>query len=171
MGSAAETQTWSGGTPWDGALGFCLALLARFGQRGAASEVHEFAADPPVDIGFGLEDASEVLRKDIDGVRALMIVSLAGHIESQVVLDASIDSEVLSEFATLIRIACRTSVDSGMGDLLETTWTCKGGTVLSRHVDAERFMVLVGGPTLRTSLARYVLRQTARRVQAREFGR
>ena len=88
-----------------------------------------------------------------------------GQIEDKLILDQSVSGEVLSEYATLVRIAYHTSRDAGSGGLSETTWSSEEGTILSRHVDGERFLVLLGGPTLRTSLARYVLRQAAKRMR------
>lgn len=166
----AETETWSGQTFGDGALGFCLGLMAHFSADGSVVRSSSASADvvsSTDDEGTPLADASEALvGRRVEGVRGLVIVGLDGQIEDQLIVDESLDPEMLSEYATLVRIAYHTAEDAGSGGLLETTWTSEAGTVLSRHVDGERFLVLIGGATLRTSLARYVLRQAARRMQS-----
>jgi predicted regulator of Ras-like GTPase activity (Roadblock/LC7/MglB family) len=110
--------------------------------------------------------ATETIRERVRGVRALALVGLDGQVDDQYLLDPSVLAEHVSEFSTLVRIAERTSQDAGAMDLSETTWASAGGTVLSCRVDAGRFLLLVGGPGLQTALARYVLRQTARRMTA-----
>jgi predicted regulator of Ras-like GTPase activity (Roadblock/LC7/MglB family) len=169
MSLVAETETWSGQPFGDSTLGFCLGLLARFSAAApvrssspaSSGEVEESVGDDVV----RLEDASQAFEgQRVEGVRALVIVSLDGQIEDQLIVDQGVDAELLAEYATLVRIAYHTSEDAGSGALLETTWSSEAGTVLSRHVDGERFLVLIGGPSLRTSLARYVLRQAAKRM-------
>ena len=165
----AETQTWSGEAFGDGALSFCLGLLARFSHGASVESAPDSASDlssVAVDEAVQLEDASRAFDgESVEGVRALVIVGLDGQIEDKLILDQSVSGEVLSEYATLVRIAYHTSQDAGAGGLSETTWSSEEGTILSRHVDGERFLVLLGGPTLRTSLARYVLRQAAKRMR------
>jgi len=167
----AETQTWSERSVGGGPLEFCLGLLSRFSRtgpeppasRGALSRSEPATISrPPL---ASLEDASEMLGERVEGVRALAIVDVDGRIDDQVVLDPTVGCDALAEFATLVRIADRISQDAGSQGLSETTWAAASGTVLSRRVDHGRFLLLVGGPALRTSLARYVLRQAARRMK------
>ena len=166
----AESQTWAEGPFGTGPLEFCLGLLSSFNAAGWDRSGPAAPSRPAVAAGSGaatvssLENASEVVRGRIEGVRALAIVRLNGRIDGSVVLDHSLDPGLLAEFATLLRIAYRASQDAGSGNLIETTWSSEGGTVLTRRVDGHRFLMLMGGATLRTSLARYVLRQAARRM-------
>lgn len=168
----AETETWAEESFGSGALAFCLQLLSRFSPAG--SRVSSPAVRPDSDGARAagshqpqlrpLEDASEILGERVQDVRALALIGLDGGIKDRIVLDQAISPEILSEFGTLVRIADRTSRDSVRGGLSESTWSTEGGTVLSRRVDEERFLLLVGGPALQASLGRYVLRQAARRI-------
>lgn len=164
-GTAWSSETYgSESYPAGGALDFCLGLLARLSRRddgGAGLAVAEDIGEVAV-----LERASETIGKRVVGLRAVALIGLDGQVDEQFLLDPAVRSEHVSEFATLVRIAERTSHDAGALRLFETTWSSEGGTVLSCRVDAGRFLLLLGGPGLRASLARYVLRQTARRMGA-----
>jgi len=164
----AETQTWSDGAIGGGALGAFLEMLVRFGQRAYPTEsvlVPNGALDSAEASGpGGFSDAEEVLGEPIIGVRALALLGLSGHVDEHLILDDALSTDVLAEFATLLRIACHMSEEANAGRLEETTWTFQEGTVLTRRVSGERFLILVGGPLLRTSLARYVMRQAAGRL-------
>jgi predicted regulator of Ras-like GTPase activity (Roadblock/LC7/MglB family) len=150
--------------PTGGALDFCLGLLTRLSRRDDARA--GLVRGSPEDAEPVLERASEGIAKRVGGLRALALVGLDGQVDEQFLPDPTVRPEHVSEFATLVRIAERTSHDANSLDLFETTWSSRGGTVLSCRVDAGRFLLLFGAPGLRTSLARYVLRQTARRMSA-----
>jgi predicted regulator of Ras-like GTPase activity (Roadblock/LC7/MglB family) len=118
--------------------------------------------DRPVDMTASiLEEASDRLRRKVSGFRALAMVSLDGSITDHVSADASVDSEMLEEFATLLRIAYRTSEDARAGELRETCWISDQCTVLTRRVSDDTFLIFVGAPQVLTGLARYVLKQAA----------
>lgn len=155
-----EAPTPSGVPDRARALGVCLVLLSRFARtenrRGGVSRLLDSADQP--------SESPQELAERVEGLRALVIIGLDGEIHDRLVLDDGIDSNVLAELATLLRIACRTTEDTGAGRLLESTWSSSAGTVLARHIGGEQFVLLVGGDALRISLARYLLRKAARQL-------
>lgn len=164
----AETQIWSEESFAGGAVDFCLGLLTRFSRSvpvldGSLDTLPEAGVDG-ARVRPSLAAAAGPLSERVEGVRAIAVVGPDGRIGERVVLDPEVRPELLAEFATLVRIADRSSADAGLSDLAETTWSSRLGTVLSRRVEGGRFLLLVGGPTLRTSLARYALRLAARRM-------
>ena len=106
-------------------------------------------------------EVSETVREEVPGFRALALVSLDGGLTEHDIADQSLPPDILSEFATLIRIAHHASEDTRNGELLETFWTADRSIVLARRVTADSFLILVGEPELRTGFARYVLRRAA----------
>ena len=94
------------------------------------------------------DEVSETVREGIPGFRALALVSLDGGLTEHNIADPSLTPDILSEFATLIRIAHHTSEDTRSGELLETSWTADRSVVLARRVTADSFLILVGEPEL-----------------------
>ena len=111
------------------------------------------------------QEVCESVRQKLGGFRALALVSLDGRIVAEVVEDRTLDPETLLEYATLLRIAHRTSEDTRAGELSEICWTSEQGVVLMRRVSHDSFLTLVGGPGLRTGLGRYLLRRAAWRLR------
>lgn len=101
------------------------------------------------------------VREAVGAFRALALVSLDGSIEESIVDDRGLDPECLTEFATLLRIAERTSEDAGTGGLEELTWVADRSVVLSRRVSTQHYLILVLEPDVRSAQARYVLRRAA----------
>jgi predicted regulator of Ras-like GTPase activity (Roadblock/LC7/MglB family) len=111
------------------------------------------------------QEMSERVRDKVRGFRALAVVSLDGIILDQVVIHPVVDDEALSEYATLLRISDRTSQDTRMGELMETVWIADRSVALTRRVSSDSFPVLVSDPDVSTGLARYALKQVARRLR------
>lgn len=102
--------------------------------------------------------------REASGFRALALVRLDGRIEAVEVSDPEFDSEVLAEFATLLRIAYSTSEDTPEGGLSEMSWKSNRSTVLMSRVTADRFLVFFGTGATETGRVRYRLRREARRL-------
>lgn len=115
-----------------------------------------------------LREVTERIEARIHGVRALALVNLDGSITEQVTTAPDVDPEILSEYVTLLRIAHRTSEDLRTGELLESSWASDRSIILTRRVSSEVFLILIGEPDISAGLARYVLRQTAARLQPLE---
>ena len=111
------------------------------------------------------QEMSERVRDKVRGFRALAVVSLDGIILDQVVVHPVVDAEALSEYATLLRIADRTSQDTRMGELMETVWIADRSVALTRRVSSDSFLILVADPDVPTGQARYALKQAARRLR------
>ena len=111
------------------------------------------------------QEMSERVRDKVRGFRALAVVSLDGIILDQVVIHPVVDDEALSAYATLLRISDRTSQDTRMGELMETVWIADRSVALTRRVSSDSFLVLVSDPDVSTGLARYALKQAARRLR------
>lgn len=116
------------------------------------------------------QDISDRVREKVRGVRALAVVSLDGIILDQVIGNPVVDAEALLEYATLLRIADRTSEDTRMGELTETLWIADRSLALTRRVSSDSFLVLIADPDVPTGQARYALKQAARRLRP-EFER
>jgi predicted regulator of Ras-like GTPase activity (Roadblock/LC7/MglB family) len=113
-----------------------------------------------------LEEVSESFQSKIPGFRAIAMVNLDGSITDHVSVDPGVDNEMLAEFATLVRIADRTSEDAASGELFETSWISDQSTILTRRISEQSFLIFVGEPLLLTGLARYLLRQAAWQLHA-----
>ncbi len=110
-------------------------------------------------------DLAGRVREAVGAFRALALVSLDGSIEESIVDDRELDPECLTEFATLLRIAERTSEDAGTGGLEELSWVADRSIVLSRRVSTQHYLILVLEPGVRSAEARYVLRREAGRLR------
>jgi predicted regulator of Ras-like GTPase activity (Roadblock/LC7/MglB family) len=78
---------------------------------------------------------------------------------------------IATEFATLLRIAGRTSEDTGAGNLVEQIVISEKSIVIARHVSAEEFLILVCRSQDQIGRARYELRQAAWEIQRRGIPR
>ena len=110
-------------------------------------------------------DLAGRVRDEVGAFRALAFVSLDGRIEESIIDDRVLDPESLSEFATLLRIAERTSEDAGTGGLEEMSWVADRSAVLTRRVSTDHYLILVLEPGVASAQARYVLRRAAWRLR------
>ena len=110
------------------------------------------------------DEVAESLRQKVAGFRALAFVGLDGNIEDISIADEDFSTEALPEFATLFRIAQRTSEDTATGELSEMSWKSDRTIVLMSRVSDDSFLILFGTDEVRIGLARYVLRHACRRL-------
>ena len=107
------------------------------------------------------QEVFENVRNQLAGFRALALVGLDGEIGEHEIADSSVNSETLSEFATMLRIAEYTSESTAAGELTEMSWTADRWLVLARRVSEESFLILASEPGLQVGFARYLLRTAA----------
>ena len=112
----------------------------------------------------------EGIQKQLEGLRALGIASLDSGIVEQVIADPSLDAGILSELATLLRIAQFTSETTDTGRLVETSWTAESSVILAHRVSPDNFLILVGRAELQLGFARYVLRKAAWQLRPQLVG-
>jgi len=112
-------------------------------------------------------DVLNNLPRKIPGFRAV-IVAGAHEVLDSVCVDTSLDLDTIAtEFATLLRIASRTSEDTGAGNLVEQIVVSEKSIMIGRHVSAEEFLILVCRSQDQIGRARYELRQAAWEIQRR----
>ena len=80
----------------------------------------------------------------------------------QVLVDPAPNIELLAaEFAMLLRIAGRTSEDTGIGGLIEHILVSDKGITIARHISADQFLILVFDMQDQIGRARYEMKQAA----------
>lgn len=106
-------------------------------------------------------DLCEGFRKKIDGIRAVVLVSLDGSILDRVGDDGPIRAgDLASEYATLFRIASRTSQDAGTGEVIEHVVVSDRSTVVARKISPELILMVVTDPD-HIGRTRYELKRIA----------
>jgi predicted regulator of Ras-like GTPase activity (Roadblock/LC7/MglB family) len=112
-------------------------------------------------------DVLNNLPRKIPGIQAVFVAG-AHEVLDSVCVDTSLDLDTIAtEFATLLRIAGRTSEDTGAGNLVEQIVISEKSVVIARHVSAEEFLILVCRGQDQIGRARYELRQAAWEIQRR----
>ena len=107
------------------------------------------------------QEVFESVSTQLEGFRALAFVGLNGEIGEQVIADSTLNSDTLSEFATILRISQHICETTAAGQLTEMSWTADRWVVIARRVSAETFLILAGEPGLKVGFARYLLRGAA----------
>jgi predicted regulator of Ras-like GTPase activity (Roadblock/LC7/MglB family) len=100
------------------------------------------------------------LREKLPGIRALFVLSADGELLDCAAVDPGIDVSVFaSEYATLLRIVERTSMDTGMGDFEEQILIHSSSQIVVRRLPRNRFVVCVCSPSEQLGRLRYELRR------------
>lgn len=77
-------------------------------------------------------------------------------------MDPAPNTELLAaEFAMLLRIAGRTSEDTGIGGLIEHILVSDKGITIARHIATDKFLILVFDMQDQIGRARYEMKQAA----------
>jgi predicted regulator of Ras-like GTPase activity (Roadblock/LC7/MglB family) len=119
----------------------------------------------PSSIQNEVRDILERLRIRLPGTQAAILAG-ANQIVDCVLLDPSLDLDTLAaEYATLFRIAERTSEDAGAGTLVEHVVVASESIIVARSVSAREFLVLVCRTQDQIGRARYELRHAAWELQ------
>ncbi len=104
----------------------------------------------------------ERLRQNVAGARAIVVAASDGMVLDQVSLDPAADVDLLAaEFAMLLRIAGRTSEDTGSGGLVEHILVSEKAITIARHISPEQFLILVFDIQDQIGRARYEMKQAA----------
>ena len=112
-------------------------------------------------------DVLENLPGKVPGILAVILAGAHEVIES-VLVDASLDLDTIAaEYATLLRIAGRTSEDIGAGNLVEQIVVSEKSIIVARNVSPEEFLILICRTQDQIGRARYELRQAAWEIQRR----
>ena len=107
----------------------------------------------------------ESLRNKIPGIQAVIIAGPDAVLDS-IPENPALDIEaVASEYATLLRIAERTSEDTGGGNLVEHIVVSEQSVVIARSVSRHHFLVLLLAAHDQIGRARYELKQAAFQFQ------
>ena len=103
----------------------------------------------------------ERLRNKVTGVTAIVIVGPSGVIE-HLTAGPTLDIDAFAgEYATLLRIARRTSDDAGTGDLLEHIVVSEKSVIVARHISSDYFLILVANDRDQLGRARYELKKVS----------
>ena len=100
------------------------------------------------------------MREKLPGVRALFVLSADGELLDCAAEESGIDvSALASEYATLLRIVQRMSIDTGMGDFEEQILIHPSSQIVVRRLPKNRFAVCVCSLREHLGRLRYELRR------------
>jgi predicted regulator of Ras-like GTPase activity (Roadblock/LC7/MglB family) len=112
-------------------------------------------------------DVLDNLPRKVPGIQAVILAGAHEVIDS-VLVDPSLDLDTIAaEYATLLRIAGRTSEDTGAGNLIEQIVVSEKSIIVVRNVSPEEFLILICRTQDQIGRARYELRQAAWEIQRR----
>ena len=101
------------------------------------------------------------LRENLPGVRVFFVLGPGGVLLDCAAVERGFDvSLVASEYATLLRIVERTSIDTGMGDIQEQVLISASSLILIQHLPKDRFAVFICSPGEQLGRLRYELKRS-----------
>jgi predicted regulator of Ras-like GTPase activity (Roadblock/LC7/MglB family) len=107
----------------------------------------------------------ESLRSRLAGATAIVLVGPSGVVD-HVKISRSLDVDAFaSEYATLLRIARRTSEDAGTGKLIEHIVVSQKSVIVARSILSDYFLIAVVSEREHLGRARYELKRLARDLQ------
>lgn len=113
-----------------------------------------------------IRDILEKLRTKVSEIQAILMVGPDGLVD-HILVDPALDIETIAgEYATLLRIAGRTSEDTRAGNLVEHIVVSDKSIVIARSVAPQHFVILLSRMQDQIGRARYELKQAAREVSA-----
>lgn len=119
--------------------------------------------ESPVQTNFRI--LLERLRNRINDTQAVVLVGPDGVVD-HILADPSLNIEsVVAEYAMLLRIAGRTSEDTGGGKLVEQIVVSERSVVIARSVSPQYFLILLCRTQDQIGRARYEIKQAAREIQ------
>src|SRR5262245_29618128 len=111
-------------------------------------------------------EIKDQLRSNVPGTQAIIFIGLDGVMLEHLALDRQFDVETFaSEYATLLRIALRSSEDIGAGALIEHIVVSEKSFTVARWVGSEFCIILVSDAVDQLGRARYELKRAAQRLQ------
>jgi predicted regulator of Ras-like GTPase activity (Roadblock/LC7/MglB family) len=112
-------------------------------------------------------DVLDRLRTKVGDVQAVIIAGPDAVIDC-LLADPALDLDTIAtEYATLLRIAGRTSEDTGAGTLVEQIVVSDKSIMIARSISAEEFLILLCRTQDQIGRARYELRHAALEIQRR----
>ena len=119
----------------------------------------------PAPAQVDLRDVLDRLRHRIPATQAVILVGPDRTIDS-ILEDTSLDLATLAqEYATLFRIAERTSEDTGAGILTEHILVSQKSVMIARSVSQNHFLIVLFRSKDQVGRARYELKQAAWEIQ------
>lgn len=101
------------------------------------------------------------LKEVLPGIRAVIVLGPHAELLDFAAIDRGIDASLLArEFATLLRIVERTSLDTGLGDLHQQILISSSALVLVQHLPRNRVAVFVCSPDEHLGRLRYELKRS-----------
>ena len=105
------------------------------------------------------------MQKNVADTRAVILSGSVGIVD-YVQLDSGLDIEAIAaECGTLLRIAGRTSEDTGAGNLIEYIVVSDKSIMIFRNVSSEYYLILLSRTQEQVGRGRYELKLAAREIQ------
>lgn len=112
-------------------------------------------------------DIVDKLRERVSNIQAVILAG-PDEVVDCLLVDPSLDLDTIAaEYATLFRIATRTSQDTGAGNLLEQIVVSDKSIMIARSVSPHEFLILLCRTQDQIGRARYELRHAAWEIQRR----
>ena len=119
--------------------------------------------ESPVQTNFRI--TLERLRDEIDDTQAVLLAGPEGVID-YILVDPTLNIEtVAGEYAMLLRIAGRTTEDTGAGNLVEQIVVSERSIMIARSISPQHFLILLCRTQDQVGRARYEMKQAAREIQ------
>jgi len=116
------------------------------------------------DVKF--REAVKSLRSGITGAKAIVLIAPDGVVLDHLAMDPHFDiGTFTAEYTTLLRIACRTSEDTGSGELREHISISERTIALTRSFLTGFCLVVVSDDQTQVGRARYELKLAARHLE------
>ncbi len=116
-------------------------------------------------------DILDKLRKKVPNIQAVILAG-PDEVLDCLLVDPALDLDTIAaEYATLLRIAGRTSEDTGAGTLVEQIVVSDKSIMIARSVSSEEFLILLCRTQDQIGRARYELRNAAWEIQRRGVSR
>jgi predicted regulator of Ras-like GTPase activity (Roadblock/LC7/MglB family) len=108
-------------------------------------------------------EAVSSLRSEVAGVKAIILIGLDGEVLDYFVADPAFDiGTFVAEYTTLLRIASRTSEDTGSGELREHISVSERTIAFARAIPSGSYLVLISDAGALVGRVRYELRMAAK---------
>ena len=108
-------------------------------------------------------EAVNSLRSEVTGVKAIILIGMDGEVLEYFVADSAFDiGTFVAEYTTLLRIASRTSEDTGSGELLEHISVSKRTMAFARAIPSGSYLVLISDARALVGRVRYEMKMAAK---------
>ena len=116
-------------------------------------------------------DVFDLLQQKIPGLQAVVLVG-PEEVLDYLLIDPAVSVDMVSaEYATLLRIATRTSEDAGAGNVIEQIMVSEKSIMMARSVPPNDFLILLFQGQELIGRTRYELRQASLEIQRRSLAK